>query len=127
MDCTTEGVEFAKAEASLANGACVEVGFHKAQASLGNGACVEVGNANDHSGCDRVHVRNSRFPGRVVDIPRGRWQQLTADAQASGQVRLSIWFPEEQYGDFADSFFRDEEIAFESGVLGNEPALVGNH
>ena len=126
MECTEE-VEFAKSRASADSGACAEVGFHKAVASW-TGNCVEVGfsRADEQSGCDQVHVRNSRFPDRVVNVPHGQWQQLVAESQTSGRVRLTEWFPEEFYGDFAMTFFANEEAAFESGVLGNEPQLVGN-
>ena len=98
-----------------------EVGFAKARASAGLHACVEV--CHDHHG--EARVRNSRFPTRVVVVPRDRWQGLVVRSQAEGRVDLAEWFPEESYGDFAGSFYAHEAVAFESGILGNEPRLVG--
>lgn len=109
MECI-EPVEFGKAAAS-GGGGCIEVGFHQAGAG--------------HPDCGQVHVRNSRFPHRVVLVPLGTWKQLTAEAQAHAHLDLNVWFPQARYGDFADTFTEQERQAFEHGLGQGESQLVG--
>ena len=105
---------------------CVQlVDFSKARISMGAGACVETGFHATLPGCGRVHVRNSRFPERVVYVPRHHWEQLVRTSQDSGRVELEAWFPVEAFGDFAASFTVREVQAFESGILNNEPQVCG--
>jgi hypothetical protein len=109
MECTRQ-VEFRSATASSDSAACVQPGFHTASSG---------------SDCGYVHIRNSRFPERVVDVPFSHWCQLVDTAQATGRVDLTVWFPPAEYGDFADTFTEAERAAFEQGVLANEPHITG--
>ena len=108
MECSRR-VEYRSASRSSDSWNCVQPGFH-------------LGNDPD---CGQVHVRNSRFPERVVDVPRAQWDQLVAVAQTTRRVDLTTWFPPEEYGDFAATFTEAEQEAFEHGILAREPQVTG--
>ena len=116
------------AVATSQGGNCVEVGLHPAESRFakasasGEGGCVEVDSA---AGCGNIHVRDSRFPGRVVDVPEANWAKRVRKTGPTSRVRLWVWFPWWKYGGFARTFTEDERLAFEDGIRRREPQLVG--
>ncbi len=60
---------------------CVEVGFRKAEASKANGSCVEVGECSCDGGT--FYVRDSKDPdGPVLMFTSAEWDAFVKGAQA---------------------------------------------
>ena len=126
MNCTTQVA--CKTATSSQGGNCVAVGIHPTERQFGTASASQGGNCvgvDPTAGCGYVHVINTRFPDRVVNVRAARWTKLVRKTGPDGTVNLRKWFPWWRHGGFARIFTESERRAFQDGIRHREPQLVG--